>query len=220
VTLAIATLSQAVAAKLGEDLLWVLERYSGWFGRTRLNELTLIESPRKLGGSYARRGLIVLGGMSENDYFDQPAAYLRYLSHEAAHAWWWEAPTASWEDWLNESFAEYSALLALRERFGSEVFETFLERKKERLNGIHPLWEFERSDISTPEKLNQVERLLYDKGPLLLHALAQRTGSQRYLELCRACLWSGVITTDHLLDLLEELEDAETRGWFEALLKS
>jgi hypothetical protein len=220
VTLAISTFSPLAATKLGEDLLWSLERFSGWFGRTRPNELTLIESPRKLGGGYARRGLIVLGGMKEADYLDQHAAYLRYLGHEAAHSWWWEAPTNSWEDWLNESFAEYSALLALRERFGSEVFETFLTRKNERLAGTRPLWEFERSDISTPEKQNLVERLLYDKGPLLLHALAQRIGNQRYLELCRARLWSGVTTTAHLLDLLEELEGGETRGWFETELKN
>jgi hypothetical protein len=220
VTLSAATLPPAAATKLGEDLLWALERFSGWFGRTRPNELTVIESPRKLGGGYARRGIIVLGGLSEGDYADQNAAYLRHLSHEAAHTWWWDAPSATWEDWLNESFAEYSALLVLRERFGAEVFEKFLMRKRERAAGIQPLWGFERGDISTPEKQILVERLLYDKGPLRLHDLAQRIGSQRFLELCRARIWAGVTTTAHLLDLLEELEDADTRGWFEAELKT
>lgn len=219
VTLSSATLSQTEAAQLGEGLLWTLERYSGWYGRIRPNEMTVIESPRKLGGGYARRGLIVLAGQHNMRLRDEPAAFMRYLGHEAAHGWWWEAPSATWEDWLNESFAEYSALLALRERFGSEVFERFLLRKQERTSGTIPLWGFERRDLSSPEKQTLVERLLHDKGPLLLHALAQRIGNPRYLELCRARLWSGVTNTGHLLDLLEELEDAQTRRWFEAELK-
>lgn len=210
---------EIAAARLGEDLLWTLERYSGWFGRTRPADFTLIESPRSLGGGYARRGMMVLGGLHERDYLEQREAYLRYLAHEVAHAWWWEAPTDTWEDWLNESFAEYSALLAVREQFGEEIFQNFLQRKSERINGASPMWGFDRSDTTTPEKQATVERMLYDKGPLLLHDLAQRIGHQRFLELCRARLWSGVTSTAHLLDLVEELENGETRTWFEELLK-
>ncbi len=213
------TLDKKFANQLGEELLWTLDRFSGWFGRTRPRELTVIESPRKLGAGYSRRGLIVLAGVDEQTFLDHQKDHLRRLGHESAHAWWWDAPKETWEDWLNESFAEYSGLLALRERYGNQTFEQSLQQKRERLNGLQPLWEFARSDTSTPEKQTQVERHLYDQGPLLLHELAQRIGSQRFLELCRARLWSGVTATEHLLDLLEELEDAKTRIWFEARLK-
>ncbi len=213
------TFDETVTAKLGEDMLWVLERLSGWFGPARLSDFTLIESPRPLGGGYARRGLVVLGGVNERDYVDQREAYLRYLAHEAAHDWWWEAPLDTWEDWLNESFAEYSGLLAVRERYGVEAFERFLGRKRARAPENLPLWEFDRHDISTPEKQAMVERMLYDKGPLLLYTLAERIGHKRFLELCRAMLWSGVTTTAHFLDLLEEVEDMETRQWMEIELK-
>jgi hypothetical protein len=215
-----ATLNDDTSLKVGEDMLWVLERFSGWFGPTRPAEFTLIESPRSLGGGYARRGMVVLSGLSDHEYLEQREAYLRYLAHEAAHAWWWEAPSGTWEDWLNESFAEYSGLLAVRERNGVEIFEQFLSRKKERSPDALPLWGFDRNDVSTPEKQALVERILYDKGPLLLHALAERIGYQRFLELCRARLWSGVTDTSHFLDLLEEIEDSETRIWMEKLLKT
>jgi hypothetical protein len=214
------TFGEQAAANLGEDLLWTLERYSGWFGPIRPAEFTLIESPRQIGGGYARRGMVVLAGINERDYLDQREAYLRYLAHEAAHAWWWQAPTDSWEDWLNESFAEYSALLAVRERYGSEIFERFIERKRERVSNAAPVWGFDRSDTATPEKKNAVDRILYDKGPLLLHDLSERIGSQRFLELCRGMLWSGVNETGHLLDLLEELEDNPVRQWMENRLKN
>jgi len=215
-----ATFDEPSSARIGEDMLWVLERLSGWFGPTRPSEFTLIESPRALGGGYARRGLVVLGGLNDHDYTNQREAYLRYLAHEAAHGWWWEAPANSWEDWLNESFAEYSGLLAVRERYGAETFDQFIDRKRGRSLDILPLWEFDRTDASAPEKQAIVERLLYDKGPLLLHELAERIGYQRFLELCRAMLWSGVANTRHFLDLLEEVEDHETRLWMEKALKS
>jgi hypothetical protein len=220
VFLSTTSFDEASAARLGEDVLWTLERFSGWFGPTRPADFTLIESPRALGGGYARRGLVVLSGMNSGDFLTQRELYLRSLAHEAAHAWWWEAPTTSWEDWLNESFAEYSALLALRERFGPEIFERFLERKRERAAGAPPLWGFDRGDTTTPEKQAAVERVLYDKGPLLLHELADRLEIGRFLEFCRARIWSGVIQTGHLLDLLEELDGTETRAWFETRLRS
>jgi len=219
VFVAASTFGEFAAAKAGEDALWALDRFSGWFGPTRPNEFTLIESPRSLGGGYARRGLVVLGGIHEHEYLGRRQAYLRYLAHETAHSWWWQAPTDSWEDWLNESFAEFSALLAVRERFGSEAYEHFLDLKRERVQQLPPLWGFDHTETNTPEKQAVVERMLYDKGPLLLNNLCERIGYQRVLELCRAMLWSGVTDTNHLLDLLEELEDADTRRWMETLLK-
>jgi hypothetical protein len=223
------TFSESTAAHLGEDLLWALERFAGWFGPTRPSDFSLIESPRTLGGGYARRGLVVLSGITELEYNEQREAYLRYLAHEAAHAWWWQAPSHTWEDWLNESFAEYAALLAVRERFGAETFENFLAHKQERVSaagtgagtgGAGPLWEFHRAGGTTPEKQAAVERILYDKGPLLLHELAVKIGYTRFFELCRAMLWSGVTTTRHFLDLLEEVEDAPVRQWMEERLRA
>lgn len=214
------TFGPDAAETLGNDMLWTQERFSGWFGPVRPAEFTLIESPRTLGGGYARQGLIVLGGVNEHEYLDQREAYLRYLAHEAAHAWWWEASDQFWEDWLNESFAEFSALLAIRERFGVESYERFLLRKRDRIPVDIPLWGFDRASASTPDEQAVVERMLYDKGPLLLHNLCERIGYQRFLELCRARLWSGVTSTSHFLDLLEELEDPPTRVWMENQLKA
>ena len=218
------SLGDEAAGLLGEDLLWALERFAGWFGPVRPAEFTVIQSPRVLGQGYARRGLVVLANLSEKEYLDQREAYLRCLAHEAAHTWWWAAPSASWEDWLNESFAEYSALMAIRERYGAEIFNRRLERKREqaheRLATSLPLWGFDRTDTTTAEKLALVEAQLYDKGPLLLHELAERTGHRRFIDLCRAMQWSEVHTTAHFLDLLEEVEDTPTRTWMEEMLKN
>ena len=220
-----ATFKPETVALLGEDLLWTLERFAGWFGPIRPNMFNLIESPRAQGGGYARRGLVVLGGLNEGDYLSQREAYLRYLGHEAAHAWWFGAPAASWEDWLNESFAEYAALMAIRERYGVEAFNRRLERKREQVgqllpDGSLPLWGFDRNDTLTQEKQERVEAQLYHKGPLLLNDLAERIGYRRFLDLCRGMQWSGVTTTGHFLDLLQELEGEDVRAWMERALKN
>ncbi|HEX9018976.1 MAG TPA: hypothetical protein VF806_07305, partial [Anaerolineaceae bacterium] len=104
--------------------------------------------------------------------------------------------------------------------YGVEIYERFFARKRERVPETQPLWGFDRADQSTPEKLATVERMLYDKGPLLLRQLEERIGYQRFLDFCRAMLWSGVTTTAHLLDLLEEVEDRATRAWLEEMLRS
>ncbi len=213
------TFADETAHLLGEDLLWTLERFAGWFGPVRPNEFSLIESPRLKGGGYARRGLAVVSALDEKEYLNRRENYLHYLAHEAAHAWWWSAPSNSWEDWLNESFAEYSALMVIRERHGVETFNRLLDHKREQANGTPPLWRFNRTDTTTPEKQETVTAMLYHQGPILLNELADRIGNRQFIDLCRGMQWSGVQFTGHFLDLLEELEGKDVRGWMEAVLK-
>lgn len=211
-----------VAAKLGDEALWSLERFSGWFGRIRPPEFRLIISPRRLGGSYARRGLAVLANLAERDLQERPEIYFHFLARTLARSWWWEAPADSWESWLNESFVEYSAMMAVRERFGSEVAARMLEYKRKRIAKLPPLWEFSAHhavDGNTLEAQSAVERALYDQGPLLLHDLAERVGYRHFLDICRARLWGGVLDTQHFLDVIGEVENIATRDWFEVQLR-
>jgi hypothetical protein len=161
----------------------------------------------------------VLNGLAERDYPDQREVILPFLYHETARAWWWEAPQESWENWLNESFAEYSALLAIRERLGVNVFERMIDQKRQEITGLPPLWDVQQAEVSTREKQGQANRSLNDQGTLLLHGLAGRIGYTRFLDFCRAMLWSGVTTTKHMLNLLAEIEDIETSHWLEGQLK-
>lgn len=215
-----ATFREPAANRLGEDVLWSLERFAGWFGPTRPSDFTVIQSPRGKGEKSARRGLVMLNGLAEHDYLNQREAYLPFLYHETARAWWWEAPRDSWENWLNESFAEYSALLAVRERLGASVFERLIDQKRQQITGLPPLWYIQQAVVSTPEKQDLASGSINDQGTLLLHGLAERIGYTRFLDFCRAMLWSGVTTTRHLLDLLAEIEDMETSRWLEDQLKN
>lgn len=220
VDLAASGLASATVAKLGDDVLWALERFSGWFGPTRPADFSLILSPRSLGGSYARPGLMVLAGFSESDYRNDPAGYLHPIACQAARGWWNQAPENSWENWLNASFAEYAALLVLRERYGEEYFERLLREKRARVQPGRRLWEFQDAQQATGEISLQSEQMVRDLGPMILHAFNQYLPSGRFLATCRACLWSGVADTNHLLDLVEELEGNAARDWLENTLKN
>jgi aminopeptidase N len=146
--------------------------------------------------------------------------YVRYLGHEAAHLWWWGAETTSWEDWLNESFAEYSALLAVRERFGPAAFEERLAVKREASQDSAPIWGLERSDISTADQRQMIETVLYAKGPIVLHELATKIGQPRFLVMCQHLVAQEANSTAALLALLGKLEGPEIKQWLVGRLKT
>jgi aminopeptidase N len=215
-----ADLDEQEARRLGDELLRVLETFAGWFGPPESSDFTLIESRRERGGGYARKGLVVVGSL---DDLVAPEAYpdlLRYLAHEVAHFWWHEAPSDTWEDWLNESFAEYSALLLLGERLGEAEYRVRIEAKREAARGTPPIWGLDRSDTSTEERSRRVIGVLYSAGPVALDALAARISRETFLEWCRRMAARDVASTGPALELLEEVAGAEAASWFEGLLRA
>jgi aminopeptidase N len=164
--------------------------------------------------------LIVLGQLRALSEPEQRADRLRYLAHEAAHMWWRRAPATTWEDWLNESFAEYSALLTIRDVVGEDEFQARIALKREQSEGTHPIWGLDRNDHSSDERSREIRRTLYNKGPTLLDELAERVGRERFLTWCRELVRRDVDSTVELLDGLAEQEGEATSLWFRELLTS
>ena len=92
--------------------------YSEWFGQAAARDLTIVLSPRQGGSSYSRPGYVSLAYSPPAE----PDGLLFTLAHELAHFWWSRAPSWSWENWLNEAFAEYSALMYIRKSQGEAAF--------------------------------------------------------------------------------------------------
>jgi hypothetical protein len=207
------SISDSTLEALSADIAEITRIYNKWFG-TIGRDLCVVESKRPKGGGYGRLGGIFLGGFDGKSYIVDREAYNRYLAHEIAHQWWYKAPTSSWEDWLNESFAEYSALSLIRETFGAESFSKLLEKKKSGIAGTSPVWEFDRSGDPDAYKI------LYSKGPALLYMLEDRIGREEFLRLCSQAFDREVTFTTDFLDLLETSEGEQTRIWFEKLLKT
>jgi len=101
-------------------------------------DMRLVITPRTEGGGYARTGFVVLPRIGTESYKEQEVSYFSNLAHECAHLWW-QMLQLTRGDWLNESFAEYSALMAVRELFGAERFESILAKKLKRSEGMPPI---------------------------------------------------------------------------------
>jgi len=213
------TVGDSTAHRLANDLSRILNTYESWFGSSQLPEVTLIQSAREKGGGYARPGLIVLGGLEDQAYADKHEGWFRYISHEAGHLWWHGAPVDNWEDWLNESFAEYSALLAVREVFGEQSFQRRLDTMRKKISGTRPIWGINREGSSVDES-REIEIALYSKGPVLLNELSEKIGNTHFLALCREMVCRDVASTRQMLALLEEHEGKEISVWFEEMLKT
>jgi hypothetical protein len=213
------TISKETSEMILNDASMMLAFYDDWFSGDVPKEISIIQSPREKGGGYARRGLVVLGGLQDQQYVELREAYCRYLGHEIAHFWWWKAETSSWEDWLNESFAEYSALMVVRELFGESAFEKRMLDKQNAINHTVPIWGFERTDISTEAQRKEVETVLYNKGPVLLFELEKKIGDEKFKALCRQMVSSKVTSTPQFLQMLSEFECDEVSNWMEKSLK-
>ena len=210
--------SDSLAGFLADELLQTMSLYHSWFDGRQTTQMALVLSPRTNGAGYARRGLIVLAGVDDRYFYENRDRLLLYLFHETAHIWWWGAPTDSWEDWLNESFAEFSALLAVRKRLGNSVYQRMMVSKGQAADAAPPLWDAPREATEKVDE-RRVHAIYYDRGPVLLAQLENRLGSQGFLELCRSMLSEDVVTTRQFLDLLKRRDGSDVADWFEGELK-
>lgn len=193
------------------DIDHIYEYFNNIFGKNE-GSIALVESKREKGGGYSRPGGLFLPGFENADYIQYRIGYQRYLAHEVSHNWWQLADSTTWQDWLNESFAEYSALMFLRETSGIEEFNKRIKGFMENISDTLPIWEIDRND-------ENAHTVLYEKGPVLLYRLEAKIGNDAFISLCQGILEEKIRTTEDFLKYLEYHIDKETRVWFEKLLK-
>lgn len=204
-------LSKSTTDSIISDVTKTYQKYMNWFGELDDMNMNIIISKRTKGGGYARKGALYLGGMNDTSYQKNKSGYLRYLSHEISHFWWNKAGH-NWEDWLNESFAEYSALMIIRELKGEEEFKSRIEEKRSGINELPPIWNMDRNDPNA-------EKLLYNKGTVLLKKLEDKIGKEDFIAICKDRLDLNLNTTEDFLNHLKEKQGIETEKWFRKLLQ-
>ncbi|MCD4834416.1 MAG: hypothetical protein K8R31_11515 [Bacteroidales bacterium] len=211
--------NDTLLSKMSGDISNIVKQYNDWFGENA-QDISIIESKRKKGGGYARIGGVFLGGFNPEVYYSNNEGYHRYFAHELGHLWWYKAKTNSWEDWLNESFAEYSALMIIREVFGEDAFTKRLDKKRENLEDTTPIWEFDRNRIETEEESRNIDEVLYNKGPVLLYELEKEISKEHFIELCKILFEKNIYTTSEFLETLKLAEGENVSVWFKKMLKT
>jgi len=193
----------------------IVHNYKEWFGNKDM-DISFIKAQRESGGGYARIGGIVVGGFNSDEYYSDIEEYVRYFAHELAHLWWFKAETSTWEDWLNEGFAEYSSLLILRTLFGKDTFSKAITNKNESIKNSPVIWNFDRNKA----QYQDTRTVLYDKGPVLLSELEQEIGNKEFLNFCKKLVERNVSNTTELLETLRLCAGDRISVSFENKLKN
>jgi hypothetical protein len=197
------------AEGIADAISSVVGSFEAWFGPASARNLTVVFARRTAGGGYSRPGFLSL---LYDPASDDRRGLLKHVAHEVAHFWWHQAPTTTWEDWLNEAFAEYSALLVLRSRYGEKAFTEELARYEQAAAQAPAIWGLARDD-------DRAYAALYQKGPVLLHGLESEVGEERLLEIMATLASQRVATTAELLSTVESMASRPVREGFEASLK-
>lgn len=200
---------------IAESITMMMGQYTEWFGK-KSNDISLIESRRETGGGYARTGGVVLSGLDREKFYEDMIRYEKYFAHEFAHLWWYRADVNTWEDWINESFAEYSALMIIRKKHGQEVFDNIIERKGDAMKDTPSIWGFDRMG----EDNGLVHQVLYNKGPVLLYELEESIGHEAFVKFCSNLISSNINSTLELLKILEATNGKDVSESFEKNLKT
>ncbi|HYS55202.1 MAG TPA: M1 family aminopeptidase [Thermoanaerobaculia bacterium] len=216
------------AAKQLTDLAFALIDYYEYFlGPFPFNEFNIIQV-NAYGFGQAPPGTMFITNeaftplASEVDQTFSQGINERF-AHEIAHQYWAyvvRMPSEE-EQWLTESFAEYSAALALRKLKGEGSYNRLVATWRGRARdgaSVAPIPYANR--IQGDPRSSFVERfaLLYNKGPLLLYALHKELGDTQFLTFMKSYTKSFNFkfgSTNGVAGLLQFMTKKDYRPFFE-----
>lgn len=185
----------------------VYEFFSSIFGQPGSSYMKFVINPLKGSGGYARSRYFSLKASTFSQYLTNG------IAHEMSHYWWHNAETTTWEDWLNEAFAECSMLLYLREKDSKEEYDKKTEQFKKSAVNSKPIWGIDRD---APEAYDA----LYTKGSLILLEYEERIGTEEFYNFLKMLSDKKISSTDDFLEFMEHEYSKEHRDWFEVKLKT
>jgi hypothetical protein len=185
----------------------IYEFYSNIFGAKENAYLKYVFNPLQGIGGYSRSKFVSIKASGYSQYLKEG------MAHEMAHFWWNKAATTTWEDWLNEAFAEYSMLLYLREKDSKEIFDKRIKQYKELTVNSSPIWGVDRQ---APEAYTA----LYIKESLILMEFEEKAGTKDFYRFFKKLLTNNISNTADFLKFVEIELSKDYREWFENKLKT
>ena len=197
---------EALQGALADCTAW-LEDFAGPAGPLPRAAVTVNDRSQ---GGYSRATLIALTDISGDD----PVRLGQFICHEFSH-FWSRGNAMTVENWLNEAFADYTALMAVRAIHGEAAFERFMTRYAEQIEAadhvVPPIW--------TPGETDRGPYIVqYRKAPLALAWLEEEIGREAFATFIQRYMLDEIATTPDLLDLLEEVAGRGAREAFQARL--
>jgi hypothetical protein len=139
-----------------------------------------------------------------------------YLGHEIAHQYW--GHTVGWandhDQWLSESFAEYSAGLYFLAYLGPTTFKQKLDGWKKKARVGDPAGPIALANILSGDTAgDRREQLVYEKGPLVVHMIRTQLGDDNFKKAMKQVLtkYKGQNITTEMLS--NELAAVSGYSW-------
>ncbi len=159
-----------------------LDYYSTHFSPFQYNQLRIVEFPRYRKFAQSLPGTIpfseALGFILDIQEDDVDMAFY-ITAHEVAHQWWGlqlEAANVKGRNMILETLAQYSAMMVLRQTYGEEMLEKFLEiQLLDYLEGKQKIKK-EEAPIALVENEDYI---YYAKGALNMNAFQEAIGEEK-----------------------------------------
>ena len=180
----------------------ILEYYGLLFGRPYpYQELDLAQMPVGMGYAQAPSGLVQMTGevyISKTDLVNiygvsDPQLRDYFIPHELAHEWWGAMTGFSTRDqWVSETFAEFSAALYVEFRdqqkngdpndtsgYENRMEEWKIRRRGHKQDRTAPLWVGYRAGSA------KTQSTIYARGPLIMDLLRKNFGRENIIKAMR-----------------------------------
>lgn len=181
----------------------VLDYYEKTLFKSKvMNKLNLVSlSLEVFQGAYFREELIVFTNFLDSDCSEENLnlKFGEMMAHELAHCWCTGADVDSWEDWLNETTAEWSALLYARHRNKFKLFDNMMNPK---LDEYLDLPAIKTTDGSRPMGV-------HSKGALLFYFLYEKYGVETIEKLLQIFVNLRIKTTTAYLTEIKQVLSPE-----------
>jgi len=178
-------------ASLASDLI---DNYEVWLGPFPFTEFNIIQV-NTYGYGQAPPGTMYITNeafnptQTEEDQLFSQGINERF-AHEIAHQYWAHVVRmpSSEEQWLTESFAEYSAALALKQLMphGDAVYNRLVASWRTRAKQAAAVAPIPYANRIAKDEAGSRTALLYDKGPLLLYAIHKEIGDVPFLTFMKS----------------------------------
>lgn len=197
--------------KIEGDLQEIKRIFKEWYGEPESEQISVALVPREKGGMYVRGSLIICQSELDEVFFNEKKEWLIHSwAHEIAHLWFCHTSTETFNNWLDEAMAEYSALMVCNELYGETHQEQYLEK-------IEPKFEEDLPAINTiPRSHPKAHTVYYYWGTLVFLDIRRKIGTkklkQALKEFAKISQKERSVSSKHLIESLN-LVTGKDKDW-------
>ena len=169
----------------------ILDFYNGFLFRQMelpVLDIACVSPAIKTGGAYQRKGLFFTPDLGNDDLYRT-----WILAHETAHNWCQGADGLTWEDWLNETTAEWASLLYALNNNNQKLFHWIIDSKIERAKNYPPI---KTIDGSRPQGI-------HEKGTILFYEIYKKYGKEPIKKMVRGFTDLDKKNTENFIEMIK-----------------